>query len=144
MADVTVASAALRGVTIDDPATIASIIDEIPIISVIATQAEGETHIRGAGELRHKESDRIATVATNMRALGANVTEHDDGLSIVGPSRLTGAAVSSFGDHRVAMAMAVAGMVADGTTEINGAESVDISYPRFFADLSTLIRDEAV
>jgi len=133
-------SAELHGTTIDDPATVASIIDEIPILAVAATQADGQTVIRGAGELRHKESDRIASLVANLRALGARVDEMDDGLAIDGPTRLRGAAVSSFGDHRIAMAMAIAGLVADGRTEIDDAGVVDISYPRFFADLKTLTR----
>ena len=133
-------STRLHGVTIDDPATVASIIDEIPILAVAATQADGQTMIRGAGELRHKESDRIASLVANLRALGARVEELEDGLAIDGPTTLCGAAVSSFGDHRIAMAMAIAGLVADGRTEIDDAGVVDISYPRFFADLKTLTR----
>jgi 3-phosphoshikimate 1-carboxyvinyltransferase len=139
-ADLLASHSALHGVTVDDPETIASIIDEIPVLAVAATQAEGRTSIRGAGELRHKESDRIAALAANLRALGASVEEHDDGLSIDGPARLRGTLVSAYGDHRVAMAMAVAGLVAEGRTEIEGAEVVGISYPRFFADLRTLSR----
>jgi 3-phosphoshikimate 1-carboxyvinyltransferase len=130
----------LHGITIDDPVTVASIIDEIPVLAVAATQAEGQTVIRGAGELRHKESDRIASLVANLRALGARVEALDDGLAIEGPVRLRGAAVASFGDHRIAMAMAIAGLVADGRTEIGDAGVVDISYPRFFADLRTLTR----
>lgn len=138
--DVTAVHATLRGITIDDATTVASIIDEIPVLAVAATQAEGRTEIRGAGELRHKESDRIDAMARNLRALGASIEVFDDGLAIEGPTRLRGAAVSSFGDHRIAMAMAVAGLVAEGRTEIDDASVVEISYPKFFADLRTLVR----
>jgi 3-phosphoshikimate 1-carboxyvinyltransferase len=125
---------------VDDPAIIASIIDEIPILAIAATQAAGRTEIRGAGELRHKESDRIASLVAGLRALGARVEEFEDGLAVEGPTRLRGAEVSSFGDHRIAMAMAIAGLVADGRTEIDDAGVVAISYPRFFADLRGLAR----
>lgn len=138
--DVSASSSELRGVTVDDPATIASIIDEIPILAVAATQATGRTCIRGAGELRHKESDRIASLVDNLRALGARIEAFDDGFAIDGPTRLRGAPVSSFDDHRIAMAMAIAGLVADGRTEIDGADVVGISYPHFFSDLRTLSR----
>jgi 3-phosphoshikimate 1-carboxyvinyltransferase len=138
--DLATAYAPLHGVTVDQPAAIASMIDEIPVLTVAATQAEGRTEIRRAGELRHKESDRIAAMAENLRAMGATVEVFDDGIAIDGPTRLRGAAVSSFGDHRIAMAMAVAGMVAEGRTEIDDASVVEISYPRFFADLRTLVR----
>jgi 3-phosphoshikimate 1-carboxyvinyltransferase len=130
----------LQAVDVDDPALVASIIDEIPVLAVAATQAHGRTTIRGAAELRNKESDRIDAMVTNLRALGARVEAFDDGLAIEGPTPLTGAAVSSFGDHRIAMAMAVAGLIADGRTEIDDASVVDISYPRFFLDLRALAR----
>jgi 3-phosphoshikimate 1-carboxyvinyltransferase len=136
------AAGALRGVTIDDPALVASIIDEIPVVAVAATQAEGKTSIRGAGELRHKESDRIQAIADNLRRMGADVVDHEDGLTVTGPTRLRGAAVSSFGDHRIAMAMAVAGMLADGETEIDDASIVDISFPGFFNNLLAVSRRE--
>jgi 3-phosphoshikimate 1-carboxyvinyltransferase len=138
--DLAVRTAALHGIDIDDSETVASIIDEIPVLAVAATQAEGTTTIRGAAELRHKESDRIASMVTNLRAMGANIEATADGFTIQGPTRLCGAAVSSFGDHRVAMAMAVAGLVADGRTEIDNATAIDISYPGFFTDLRALTR----
>jgi 3-phosphoshikimate 1-carboxyvinyltransferase len=138
--DVTASYARLRGITIDDPTTIASIIDEIPILAVAATQAEGRTEIRGAYELRVKESDRIDSIVTNLNALGASVEAFDDGFAIEGPTRLRGTRVSSFGDHRIAMAMAIAGLVAEGRTEIDDASIVEVSYPKFFADLRTLVR----
>jgi 3-phosphoshikimate 1-carboxyvinyltransferase len=108
------------------------LIDEFPIISLIATQAEGTTEIRDAKELRVKESDRIKTMAENLRVLGTDLEEYDDGLDIQGKADLRGSRVKSFGDHRIAMTMAVAGLIAEGTTEIEGISSVDISFPGFF------------
>lgn len=138
--DLSTSYAPLRGVTVDDPTAIASIIDEIPVLAVAATQAEGRTEIRGASELRHKETDRIAAIAHNLKALGASIEVFEDGFAIEGPTPLRGAAVSSFGDHRIAMAMAVAGLIAEGRTEIDDPGVVEISYPKFFADLRTLVR----
>ncbi len=138
--DLTVRSSALTGVEINDAETVASIIDEIPILAVLATQAHGTTTIHGASELRHKESDRIEAIVTNLRAMGARIESLDDGLLVHGPAPLRGAPVSSCGDHRIAMAMTVAGMIAEGATEIEGADVVDISYPGFYNDLRTLIR----
>jgi 3-phosphoshikimate 1-carboxyvinyltransferase len=130
----------LQACTVDDPATIAGLIDEIPVLAVAATQAQGRTTIRGAAELRHKESDRIAALAEGLRAMGASVEEFDDGLAIDGPAALRGAPVRAFGDHRIAMALAVAALVADGPTEIDDAAAVAVSYPRFFHDLASLAR----
>jgi 3-phosphoshikimate 1-carboxyvinyltransferase len=114
------------------------LIDEIPILAVMATQAEGETHIRGAQELRVKESDRLAALAKNLRAMGAAIEELPDGLVISGPTKLRGAEVESFGDHRIAMAFAIAGLLADSPTTIRGAECVNISFPGFFEVLKKL------
>lgn len=116
---------------------IGNIIDEIPVLAVFGTQLEGGLEVRDAAELRVKESDRISAVVANLRAMGANVSEYDDGLRVE-RSRLTGAKVDSFGDHRIAMAFAVAGLLASGETEIAGAECAAISYPRFFDDLRTV------
>ncbi len=138
--DLTARTSELAAVTVDDPARVASIIDEIPVLAVAATRAHGRTVFRGASELRHKESDRIEALATNLRALGAKVETFDDGLAIDGPTPLRGAAVSSFGDHRIAMAMTVAGLVAEGGVEIDDASVVDVSYPGFYNDLRTLVR----
>jgi 3-phosphoshikimate 1-carboxyvinyltransferase len=106
-------------------------IDEFPIFAVAATQAEGETRVRDAQELRVKESDRVATVAQELRKLGAQIEEHEDGFSIWGPSRLRGARVSAHNDHRLAMALAVAGLVAEGETVVEGWECVADSFPNF-------------
>jgi 3-phosphoshikimate 1-carboxyvinyltransferase len=138
--DISASYSPLQAVELSDPATVASMIDEIPIFAVAATQAAGRTMIRGAAELRHKESDRIDAMTTNLRAMGARIEALEDGFAIDGPNRLRGARVSSFGDHRVAMAMAVAALIADGPTEITDDAVVAISYPRFFRDLAALMR----
>jgi 3-phosphoshikimate 1-carboxyvinyltransferase len=116
----------------------AEMIDELPILAVAATQLPGESVISGARELRAKESDRIAAMAEGLSAMGADITAMDDGWTIKGPRRLEGARVQSHGDHRVAMALAVAGLLAGGATEIEGAECVAISYPDFFDQLESL------
>jgi 3-phosphoshikimate 1-carboxyvinyltransferase len=116
-------------------------IDEVPLLAVIATQAEGTTVIRDAEELRVKESDRLAAMAQVLGAMGADVTERDDGLEITGPTALTGATIDSRGDHRVAMSAAVAGLIAEGETVIEGAECISTSYPSFTEDLRRLGAD---
>jgi 3-phosphoshikimate 1-carboxyvinyltransferase len=110
----------------------AELIDELPVLAVAATVLPGKSEIRGAAELRVKESDRIAVLAAGLKAMGAEVEELADGLAIAGPRQLEGAVVDSAGDHRIAMAFAVAGMLADGETEIAGAESAQISDPGFW------------
>ena len=120
------------------PSEIPSLIDEVPILSVVATQATGTTLIRGAEELRYKESDRISQVARGLAAMGANVSELPDGLRISGPTPLRAAAIDAQGDHRIAMSFAVAGLIAGGVTEIDGAEWADISFPGFFEILARL------
>lgn len=112
-------------------AVIANLIDEIPVLAVFGTQIEGGLEIRGAGELRVKESDRIAAVAGNLRKMGAEVEEFEDGLR-VGKSRLHGAEIETFHDHRIAMAFAVAGLFAEDETKILDAEIADVSFPGFF------------
>ena len=116
----------------------AEMIDELPVLAVAATQMPGRTVISGASELRVKESNRIAAMEEGLAAMGADITSQHDGWIINGPRFLEGARVSSQGDHRVAMALAVAGLLADGKTEIDGAECVEISYPGFFDDLEYL------
>ena len=113
-------------------------IDEFPIFAVAATQAEGTTVIREAAELRVKESDRIASVAAELRKMGAHIEERPDGMLIHGPTRLHGAAVECHRDHRLAMALAVAGLVADGPTEILGAEAIGDSFPNFVEAMQAL------
>lgn len=138
--DIAASSSELSAVTVEDTAVITSMIDEIPILAVAATQAAGTTTIRGASELRRKESDRIDAMTTNLRAMGARIEALEDGFVIEGPTPLRGAPVSSFGDHRVAMAMAIAGLVADGPTDIADDGVIAISYPNFFRDLRALVR----
>lgn len=116
---------------------VANLIDEVPILAVFGSQVEGGIEIRDAGELRVKESDRIAAVAENLRRMGAEVEEFEDGLR-VGRSRLKGAVIDTFDDHRIAMAFAVAGLFAEGETEIRGAECAAVSFPAFFDVLSSV------
>lgn len=119
---------------------VAELIDELPVLAVAAALLPGTSRITGAGELRVKESDRVAAMAAGLVAMGADVTELADGWEIRGPRLLEGARVASFGDHRVAMALAVAGLLADGKTEIEDAECVAISYPGFWDHLESLCR----
>ncbi|MDH5768709.1 MAG: 3-phosphoshikimate 1-carboxyvinyltransferase [Nitrospirota bacterium] len=130
--------AELKAITIEKD-QIPAMIDEFPILCVAATQATGITTIRGAEELRVKESDRIKTMVNELRKMGAEIEEFEDGLSIRGKAGLKGAVVESYGDHRVAMAMAIAALIADGKTAINGISSVNISFPGFFEILKRLI-----
>jgi 3-phosphoshikimate 1-carboxyvinyltransferase len=139
VADLVIQSSELRGISVGRE-RIPSLIDELPILAVAATQAQGETIISGAEELRHKESDRITAVVDNLRLLGANIDARDDGFVIHGPTRLVGNKVSSLGDHRIAMAMAVAGLMADGQTEIEDSAVTSVSYPTFFNDVLTVAR----
>ena len=118
----------------------AALIDEIPILAAIAPYTSDGIEIRDAAELRVKESDRIAAVAGNLRAMGAQVEEFPDGLRIPGGQTLRGARINTFDDHRIAMAFAVAGLRADGETEIDGAECASISFPAFFNLLESLVR----
>lgn len=117
---------------------IPSLIDELPLLAVVGTQLSGGIQIRDAGELRLKESDRLAATARNLRAMGADVEEFKDGLSVSGPTRLRGELIDSYGDHRIAMAFSVAALIATGETEIAGAECAGISFPEFFELLHSL------
>jgi 3-phosphoshikimate 1-carboxyvinyltransferase len=130
--------AALKGATIAG-ADSAALIDEIPVLAAIAPFTDSGIEVRDARELRVKESDRIAALATNLRRMGAQVEELEDGLKIPGGQRLHGAEIDSFGDHRIAMAFAVAALRAHGETLIRGAQSAAISYPAFFHTLEELI-----
>lgn len=133
-----------RGGSVLSGAVIPNLIDEIPILAVVASQSEGRLEIRNAGELRIKESDRIRTVAEGLRALGGEIDEFEDGFAIEGPQKLSGGYVESAGDHRIAMAMSIAGLISTGTTEIKGAECVSISFPGFFDALSAVAGPDAV
>jgi 3-phosphoshikimate 1-carboxyvinyltransferase len=119
-------------------ALIPQLIDELPLLAVFGTQVDGGVEIRDAAELRVKESDRIKATVANLRAMGARVEEFDDGLSVAGPTRLRGATVEPAGDHRIAMAFAVAGLFAEGETEIRNPECVAVSFPGFFDLLSSV------
>ncbi len=118
---------------------IPQLIDELPLLAVVATQIEGGIAIRGSRELRFKESDRIAATVKNLRTMGAMVEEFPDGLSVAGPQRLRGAELDSFGDHRIAMAFTIAAMLAEGESFINGADSVSVSFPEFFKVLESIV-----
>jgi 3-phosphoshikimate 1-carboxyvinyltransferase len=119
---------------------IPSMIDELPILAVLAACAEGITVIRGAGELRHKESDRIAAVTYNLRAMGAKVAELEDGWAIEGPTEWQGATIDPRGDHRIAMAFSIAALWANGPSTIENPEVVRISDPDFYSTLAALAR----
>jgi len=116
------------------------LIDELPLLAVVGSQIEGGIEIRDAAELRVKESDRIATTALNLRAMGADVKEFDDGFRVAGPVALRGAKVDPHGDHRIAMAFAVAALLAEGETEISDEECVGVSFPGFFELLETVVK----
>ena len=143
VADILVRSSSLHGIEIGG-AAIPTLIDEIPMIAVMAACATGETIIRDAAELKVKESDRIATVAENLSAMGADITPTEDGMIIRGLSNkkgsapLFGAPIKTYLDHRIAMSFAVASLVAEGTTTMDHPECVDISYPEFYATLAAI------
>jgi len=134
VADIVVHSSRLRG-TVIEGAFIPRLIDEVPALAVAACLAEGETLVRDAAELRVKESDRIRATASELRRLGAHIQESPDGMVIHGVGGLRGASCGSHGDHRLAMALAVAGLLATGETTVRGAEAVAISYSSFWNDL---------
>ena len=134
LADLTVRSSALHGIDLA-PDDVAAAIDEIPVLCLAAAVASGTTTIRGAGELRHKESDRIAGIAAGLTALGATIDVDGDDLRIVGGHRLRGAMTDSLDDHRLAMTFAIAGLITDGDVTIERPSSAAISYPGFFHDL---------
>ncbi len=120
--------------------TMPSLIDEFPILCVLATQAEGVTEIMGAEELRVKESDRIKSMAAELKKLGVELEEYPDGISIKGKASLKGNVVESYHDHRIAMSLAIAALAAEGTTTINNSSCVDISFPGFFEELKRITR----
>ena len=136
VADLTVRSSRLRGVEVAGELTLRAI-DELPALAVAAAFAEGTTTVRDAEELRVKESDRIAALTVELRKLGVAIEERPDGFTIEGSAggALHGASVNGGGDHRLAMALAVAGLLADGETVVEDAESVAVSYPGFWEDL---------
>ena len=138
-ADLLIRSSALHGTTIEG-AIIPTLIDELPMIAVMAAFAEGTTVIRDAQELRVKESDRIQVMTENLRKMGADIQETEDGMIIHGGKALHGAEIDSHLDHRVAMSFAVAGLLCEGTLSIKNGECVNISYPEFYSDLYSLAK----
>ena len=138
-ADLLVTHSSLKGTVIEGD-IIPTLIDELPVIAAMACFAEGETIIRDASELKVKESNRIAVMAQNLTAMGAQVRETDDGLRILGGRPLHGAVIDSHDDHRIAMTFAVAALCSQGETKIQGGECVNISYPAFYKDLGSLIQ----
>lgn len=137
VADLLVKTSSLHGITIEGD-IIPTLIDEIPVIAVLASYATGTTVIKDASELRVKESDRIAVMTENLSRMGADITACEDGMIINGKETLHGAVIESHLDHRIAMSFAVASLNASGVTTINNAECVNISYPGFYTDLSSL------
>lgn len=136
--DLHVSGGALKGGRVG-PELVPALIDELPVLAVLGTQTEQGLSISGAQELRVKESDRIATVAENLRRMGAQVEERPDGLEIAGRQRLRGTEVDSFGDHRIAMAFSVAALVAEGETIVRGAEAAQVSFPEFYDTLERVV-----
>ena len=133
-ADLLVRSSSLHG-TVIQGSVIPAMIDELPTVALMACFAQGRTVIKDAAELKVKESNRIALVAENLRAMGADVTETDDGMIID-----HGASISAHKDHRLAMTFAIAALAAEGSTELQDADCVSISYPDFYTDLKRLVR----
>ena len=138
-ASLTVKTSSLKGIRIDGE-LIPRLIDELPIIALLATQANGQTVIADAEELRVKETDRIQVVADSLNAMGANIVPTEDGMVITGPTPLHGADLETFGDHRIGMMAAIAALlVSDGNVVLDRAEAINTSYPSFFEDLETLL-----
>jgi 3-phosphoshikimate 1-carboxyvinyltransferase len=117
------------------PDQVPALIDEVPALAVAGAHSEGVFSLSGAAELRLKESDRLAALGEGLMRMGVRVEERPDGMSVHGPARLRGAAVRSLGDHRIAMALAVAALAAEGETEIEGAECASVSFPEFYGFL---------
>ena len=138
-ADILVRHSSLHG-TVIEGSIIPALIDELPVIAAMACVAEGTTIIRDAAELKVKESNRIAVMVENLKAMGAHVDETEDGMVIHGKRPLRGASIDSKKDHRIAMTFAVTALCADGVTDIKDAECVDISYPGFYQDLEQLMK----
>ncbi len=137
-ADLLVSTSRLHGTTIEGE-IIPTLIDEIPIIAIMAAMAEGTTIIRNAAELKVKETDRIETITDNLRAMGCSVTPTEDGMIIQGKEKLHGATIHTLLDHRIAMAFSIAALVADGTTKILNSHCVDVSYPAFYDTFEELL-----
>jgi len=137
-ADLRIEYSELKGVEIKEE-IVPFLIDELPLIAVVATQAKGKTVVSGAKELRVKETDRIKAIVNELRKMGANIEEREDGFMVKGPSKLQGAICESYNDHRIAMSLAVAALLAEGKTIITNSECIDISFPGFEKTLQKLI-----
>ncbi|MCA9725194.1 MAG: 3-phosphoshikimate 1-carboxyvinyltransferase, partial [Kurthia sp.] len=129
----------LKGTTIGGN-LIPRLIDEIPIIALLATQAEGTTIIRDAEELKVKETNRLDAVVAELSKLGANITATEDGMIIEGPTQLHGAALKTYGDHRMGMMNAIASLITEGAVTLDDADCIAVSYPTFFEDLDSLMK----
>ena len=138
IADILVRTSHLHGTTVEGD-IIPALIDEIPVIAVMAAAAEGTTIIRDAAELKVKETDRIETVTDNLAAMGCDVTPTDDGMVIRGGRPLKGAVIHTLLDHRIAMAFSIAALIADGNTKILDSKCVDVSYPEFYDTFEHLL-----
>lgn len=138
MADILVRTSQLHGITIEGD-IIPTLIDEIPIIAVMAAVAEGTTVIKDAAELKVKETDRIETVTDNLKAMGCMVTPTSDGMVITGGRPLKGASIHTLLDHRIAMAFSIAALVAEGRTKILDSKCIDVSYPDFYDTFEALL-----
>ena len=136
-ADLLVRYSHLKGTVIEGD-IIPTLIDEIPMIAIMAAFADGQTVIRDAAELKVKETNRIDTVTAGLKAMGAVITPTDDGMIIEGTGHLNGASIQSYLDHRIAMAFSVAGLASDGETQIVDSQCVDVSYPEFYATLNSV------
>ena len=143
VADLVASNSELKGTVIEGD-MIPRLIDEIPVLAVLATQARGNTVVRDATELRFKESDRISSTVRELSKLGADIHERDDGFEVLGPTPLVGATVAAGGDHRLAMALAVAGLIAEGVTTIEGSDVASVSHPDFWDDLERLAGEGTV
>jgi 3-phosphoshikimate 1-carboxyvinyltransferase len=137
VSDLDVAASALQATTVE-PEEVPLAIDELPLVALLGCFAEGETIVRGAQELRLKESDRIATVVEGLRGLGAEIEASEDGFAVRGSGELRGGSIDARGDHRLAMMGAVAGLASREGVEVRGMEAAAVSYPRFMEDLATL------
>jgi len=139
VADVVVKPAeGLKAVKVS-PSEVPTLIDEIPILAVLMAFAEGVSEVRGAKELRYKESDRIKAIVVNLRKMGVQVEELKDGFIIEGTEKLKGAKIETFNDHRIAMAFTVAGLITDEEVIIDNPECVAISYPNFWNDIFSVV-----
>ena len=136
--NIEISTSSLKGTNING-SIIPKLIDELPIIALLATQAEGTTVISDAKELKVKETNRIDTVVTELSKLGANITATEDGMIIQGKTKLRGSKVTSYGDHRIGMMLAIAALVAEGEMILENPEAIAVSYPSFFEHIEQLI-----